>query len=222
MFGVELPETRFPGAASIPALRRVEEELSAVPGVESATLIAIPLLSGNAMNGTFVPEGQHYKPDERPSVLVNFVGQDFFKALQISILAGRGFTGSDTETTSQVAVVNESLAKKYFPNVNPIGRTFEAGRNHPTKMEIVGVCADAKYYSVRNDAEASYYALYRQKSNGIEEATFAVATRQDARSLVPSVREAVRQVDQNLPLLDMRTQDEQIQANQSVNESSRA
>ena len=214
LFGVELPETRFPGAASIPALRRVEEKLGAVPGVESATLIVVPLLSGNAMNSTFVPEGQHYRPDEKPSVLVNFVGQDFFKAFQISILAGRGFTGSDTETTSKVAVVNESLAKKYFPNVNPIGRTFEAGRNHPTKMEIVGVCADAKYYSVRNDAEASYFALYRQKPNGIEEATFAVATRLDARSLVPSVREAVRQVDQNLPLLDIRTQDEQIQASQ--------
>ncbi len=215
LFGVELPETRYPGATSIPLMRQVEQKLGAVPGAESATLIAIPLLSGNAMNGTFVPEGTHPTPEQRTSVLVNDVGQDFFRTFQIPILAGRGFTGDDSETSTRVAVVSESLVKKYFPNVNPIGRTFYAGWNHPTKMEIIGVCANAKYYTLRKDAEPTYYALYTQKANGISRATFAVATRMDAQSMAPSIRAAVASLDLNLPLLDVRTQDQQIRANQS-------
>ncbi len=62
LFGVELPATRYPGATSIPLMRQVEQKLGTVPGAESATLIAIPLLSGNAMNGTFVPEGSSPHP----------------------------------------------------------------------------------------------------------------------------------------------------------------
>ncbi len=159
-------------------------------------------------------KAHHPTPEQRTSVLVNEVGQDFFRTFQIPILAGRGFTGDDTETSTKVAVVSESLVKKYFPNVNPIGRTFYAGWNHPTKMEIIGVCANAKYYTLRNDAEPTYYALYTQKANGISRATFAVATRMDAQSMVPSIRAAVASLNLNLPLLDVRTQDEQIRANQ--------
>jgi predicted permease len=212
LFSVQLPETRYPGAASIPVLQHVEEKLRAVPGAEAVTLVRIPLISGNASNATFVPEGQQYKPDERPSVLVNDVGNDFFKVFGVPILAGRGFNAGDTATSHKVAVVNESLARKFFPNVNPIGRSFTAGRNHPITIEIVGVCGNTKYYALRKDAEPTYYALYEQKPDGMSEATFAVATRLEGQSIVPSLRDAVGAVDRNLPLLDVRTQDEQIAA----------
>jgi len=212
LFSVQMPETRYPGAASIPILQRAEAKLRAVPGVESVTLVRIPLISGSASNATFVPEGREYKPDDRPSVLMNDVGNDFFRVFGVMILAGRGFNAEDTVTSRKVAVVNESLARKFFPNANPIGRSFSAGRNHPVTIEIVGVCGDTKYYKLRTDAEPTYYALYEQKPNGISEATFAIATRMEGQSIVPSLRDAVRAVDRNLPLLDVRTQDEQIEA----------
>jgi predicted permease len=212
LFSVQLPETRYPDVTSLAALQRMEEKLSAVPGVESVTLMRLPLISGNAANGTFVPEGHTYKREDRPSVLVNDVGQDFFRTFSIPILAGRGFNAADTATSRKVAVVNESLAKKFFPDLDPIGRTFQAGWNHPVILEIVGVCADTKYYSLRKNAEPTYYAPYEQKVNGLNEATFAVATRMEGQSILPSLRDAVRTVDRNLPLLDVRTQDEQILA----------
>jgi predicted permease len=143
---------------------------------------------------------------------MNDVGNDFFRVFGVPILAGRGFNAGDTATSRTVAVVNESLARKFFPNANPVGRSFNAGRNHPITIEIVGVCGDTKYYKLRKDAEPTYYALYKQKPNGISEATFAVATRMQGQSIVPSLRDAVRAVDRNLPLLDVRTQDEQIEA----------
>jgi predicted permease len=212
LFSLQPPETRYPGAASIPLMQQIEAKLVAVPGVESVTLTRVPLISGNVSTLTFVPQGQQYSREDRPSVLANGVGQNFFATFEIPILAGRGFQAGDTATSPKVAVVNESLAKKFFPNVDPVGRTFNAGWNHPETTEIIGVCADAKYDTLRKNAEPTAYLLYEQNPNGINEATFAVMTRMEGQTILPSLRDAVRSVDRNLPLLDVRTQDEQIAA----------
>jgi predicted permease len=213
LFGVELPETRFPKTASTPILERLEERIATVPGAQSVTLTREPLFSGSAVNQTFIPEGTQRKAKGNPSVLANRVGREFFSTFGISVLAGRGFDGSDTRASLKVAVVNESLAKKYFANTNPIGKTFEEGRFQPVAITIVGVCADAKYFRVRADAEPTYYTPYWQKDDGVHEATFAIRTSLAGEALLPSLRTAVRQIDPNLPLLDVRTQDEQIAAN---------
>ncbi len=213
LFSVELPETRFPKTASTPILERLEERIATVPGVQSVTLTREPLFSGSAVNQTFIPEGTQRKAKGNPSVLANRVGREFFSTFGISVLAGRGFDGSDTRASLKVAVVNESLAKKYFANTNPIGKTFEEGRFQPVAITIVGVCADAKYFRVRADAEPTYYTPYWQKDDGVHEATFAIRTSLAGEALLPSLRTAVRQIDPNLPLLDVRTQDEQIAAN---------
>ncbi|MGB9031053.1 MAG: FtsX-like permease family protein, partial [Acidobacteriaceae bacterium] len=213
LFGVEPPGTRYPGAASIPLLQQLEEKLAAVAGVQSVTLTRVPLITGGAMNRVFVPEGQQRKAEGNPTALANDVGHDFFSTFGIPILAGRGFDSSDTRTSRKVAVVNEALAKKYFPDVSPVGRTFEDGSNHAAKIEIVGVCGDAKYYRMRAAVEPTFYSPYWQEDNGIDGATFAIAARAPGQSLLPSLRDAVASVDRNLPVLDVRTQDEQIAAN---------
>jgi predicted permease len=113
----------------------------------------------------------------------------------------------------KVAVVSESVVKKYFAHVNPIGRTFQAGWNHPQTFEIIGVCGDAKYYRVRKEVEPTVYTPYWQESEGVHQATFAVSSGLEAAALLPSLRDTVRRIDPNLLLLDVRTQDEQIAAN---------
>jgi predicted permease len=212
LFELEPPQTHYPGAANIPLYRQLDQRLAAIPGIRSVALTSVPLVAGNAMGHTFVPEGQQRKPEGNPSVLSNDVGESFFSTYGIPIVAGRGFNAADTETSRKVAVVNESLARKYFPGLNPIGRTFEAGLHHPIRIEIVGVCGDAKYDHLRKDPEPTYYAPYWQNSNGIEQPTFALATSLDAKTLAPTLRQVVQSIDRNLPLLDMRTQDEQIAA----------
>ncbi len=212
LFELQPPQTHYPGAANIPLYRQLEEKLAAIPGIRSVALTSDPLIAGNVSQYTFVPEGQQRKPEGNPVVLFNDVGESFFSTYGVPIVAGRGFNAADTETSRKVAVVNESLAKKYFPNQNPIGRTFEAGLHDPIRIEIVGVCGDAKYDRVRKDPEPTFYAPYRQNKDGIQEATFALATRLDAKTLAPTLRQVVQSVDRNLPLLDIRTQDEQIAA----------
>jgi predicted permease len=212
LFELQPPQTRYRGAANIPLYRQLEQKLGAIPGIQAVTLTGVPLISGNAGIHTFIPEGQLRKPQGNPNVLSNDVGGSFFSTYRIPIVAGRGFDGSDTETSRKVAVVNESLAKKYFPHLNPVGRTFETGFRDPVRIEIIGICGDAKYDHVRKDPEPTYYAPYRQNKNGLPQPTFALATRLDAKTLTPALRQAVQSVDRNLPLLDIRTQEEQIAA----------
>jgi predicted permease len=213
LFNVELPEKLYPKKASTLVLQRLEERFSSVPGTQHVSLTRVPLMSGNVSGMTFVPEGQQRKPGGNTGVLMNDVGAHFFETFGIPIVAGRGFNPGDTPTSQKVAVVNESLAKTYYPHLDPIGRTFEAGLNHPYTLQIVGVCADAKYQGVRQPVGPTFYAPYWQKNDGMHEATFAVATSLAGQALLPSLRDAMRQVDSNLPMLDVRTQDEQIAAN---------
>jgi predicted permease len=212
LFELQPPQTHYPGAANIPLYRQLEEKLAAIPGIGSVALTSGPLIAGNVSQYTFVPEGRQSKPEGNPVVLFSDVGESFFSTYGIPVVAGRGFNTADTETSRKVAVVNESLAGKYFPNLNPIGRTFEAGSHDPIRIEIVGVCGDAKYDRVRKDPQPTFYAPYRQNKDGIQRATFALATRLDARTLAPTLRQVVQSVDRNLPLLDIRTQEEQIAA----------
>ena len=167
LFELQPPQTHYPGAANIPLYRQLEEKLAAIPGIGSVALTSDSLIAGNVSQYTFVPEGQQRKAEGNPVVLFNDVGESFFSTYGISIVAGRGFNAADTETSRKVAVVNESLARKYFPNLNPIGRTFEAGLHDPIRIEIVGVCGDAKYDRVRKDPEPTFYAPYRQNKDGI-------------------------------------------------------
>jgi predicted permease len=142
----------------------------------------------------------------------NTVGADFFRTFGIPLIAGRSFDPSDTPTSRKVAIVNRSLVKKFFPDRDPIGTTFEAGTNHPYLVEIVGVCADARYNSLRDSPQPTAFLPFTQKAGGWIEPTFAVATSLAGETLLPSVRNAVASVDRNVPVLDVRTQDEQIAA----------
>jgi predicted permease len=213
LFGVAPPQTKYPKAATLPLYDAIEQKLAAIPGVEHVALTRVPLVSGGVSTHTFVPQGTARKKDgENPSVSMNDVGRDFFATYQIPIVAGRGFDTTDTPTSRKVAVINESLAKKYFPNVDPVGRTFEDGLRTLTQITIVGVCADAKYARLREDPEPTFYMPYWEEKNGLGWANFAVKTRMDRAALAPLLRNAVAAVDSNLPVLGIHTQDEQIAA----------
>lgn len=210
LFSIEPPQTKYPKAKSTPLYRGLERKLAAIPGVQSVTLTNIALIAHSHSSNIIVLEGNQPDEKDNPSVLTNEVGQHFFSTYGIPIVAGRAFDASDTETSRNVVVVNETFARKYFPNVNPIGRGFDAGIKPLVHLEIIGICGDAKYESIRRNPKPTFYASYFQQKDGIDGATFAVSTRMSAESIVPSLRAAVQSVDRNLPLLDVRTQNQQI------------
>ena len=134
---------------------------------------------------------------------------NFFETMEIPILLGRGFTAHDTDSSPKVAVINEAAAKKYFPNENPIGRHFGSSIETVNQLEVVGVLKDAKYNSVRDPAPPTMYVPYLQTraASGVIE----VRTASDPAGVTSGVREAVRQVDDALPMMDVSTQLEQVE-----------
>jgi predicted permease len=210
LFSLQLPETKDPGDLRL--IEQIENRIAALPQVHSVTAMTVPLIAGNVSTLTFVPEGQHYPRDSRPSVEENTVGDDFFRTFGIPLIAGRTFNPSDTATSRKVAIVNQSLVRRFFSDRNPIGTTFEAGWNRPYLVQIVGVCADAKFNSLRDKPQPTAFLPFTQRVSGWTEPNFAVATNLAGEAILPSLRDAVASVDRNVAVLDVRTQDEQIAA----------
>jgi predicted permease len=209
LFHLQPPHTRYPYPKDISLERRIEEKLNSISGVDSVTLSAAPLLAHDMSNDYFVPDGQgHDETKQKESADVNYVGESFFSTMGISILGGRGFNSRDTETSPKVAVVNQALARKFFPSANPIGKTFN--KEH---IQIVGIVSDAKYDDLRDQDPPTFYAPYRQAPEGeMDGPTYELRLKSDPASILPAVREAVASIDKDLPLIDVRTQIEQIDA----------
>jgi predicted permease len=209
LFNLQPPRTRYSAPKDLAFYHRVEERLGSVPGVDAVTLSNIALISNSISDRDFTPDGLPKKPnDEEQSADVMSVGQDFFSTMGIPIIAGRAFSNTDTETSPLVAIVNQKLVQEFFPsNINPIGRTFKQGDQHVT---IVGIAGDAKYNSLRDDPPATFYVPYRQQLQGEQSMTYEISTRMKPAAIVPAQRSAVASVDKDVPLLDVRTQQEQI------------
>jgi predicted permease len=190
--------------------RNIEERLASIPGVESVTLSSVPLLSNSVSTSGFNRLDQPQN-DYQGDAWTNAVGQSFFQTMGIPIVVGRSFDSTDTETSPKVAVINQALARKYFPDTDPLGKTFSGyGNLSEAPFQIVGICADTRYESLRKQPPATYYVLYRQIPRTHGDVTYEVRTRVAPYSLVPLIRREVQSVDKNTPLLGIRTQTEQI------------
>ena len=194
------------------------EHIQAVPGVVHVSLSRHALLSGGANIRNAFVEGQP-APSERPSMRdatwVQSVRSNFFETMEIPIVAGRGFTPQDDERAPKVAVINQRMAHRYFGDESPLGKRFGfRSAEHSKDLEIVGVARDAKYSSVRGDVPFTAYQPYAQESASLGQMNFEVRTGGDPTALAGAIREAVSEVDKNVPLFDVRTQSQQ--ADQSL------
>jgi predicted permease len=125
------------------------------------------------------------------------------------MLRGRGFSPADSEDAPRVAIVNQSLARQLFGDRDPLGAHFKSGpRATDPLIEVIGVCADTKYTSLRAGAPPTVYLSYRQRT--VEDVTFALKVVTDPGGVVGAVRAAMREIDPNLPLGQFRTHEEQI------------
>jgi predicted permease len=218
LFEINPPQSRYPGEKALPLHHRLEEELSAVPGVESVSLATVALISHSMDNTDFIPTGAPKTAPEEQVSNYNDVGEKYFETMNIPIVAGRGFNARDTETSPRVAVINQSLARKFFPQANPIGTTFSTSGDAASKdklIQIVGICTDTRYSTLRDEPPPLFYRPYRQifnSSEGPETLTYQVRTRLAPAAITPALRAAVQSVDADLPLVDVRTQAEQIEA----------
>ena len=211
LFAIEPPVQRYPAPKNIEALHRVEERIASLPGVESVTLSREALLAQSGSESDFLVEGRPGTAGRKKYVPFNSVGQSFFTTMGIPILYGRSFDLRDSSSSPGVAVINRALAQKEFAGTNPIGASFRMNEGGE-QFEIVGVCADAKYAWIRADDSPNFYVLYTQQKDANGSMTFEVRTKGNPRDFAGAIRGAIESVDKDLPLIEVRTQEEQIDA----------
>jgi predicted permease len=217
IFAIQQPESRYPPPKDLQLHHQIEERLRALPGVENVTLSEVGYISDSMENTPFLPEGQIQDPEKDQSAWNNAVSPSFFHTMGIPIMAGRDFNENDTASAPKVGILSESLARKAFPGQNPIGKHFLA-HFHPSEgapgdlIEVVGICGDTRYWSLKQNPVGMFYQPYLQVQNLDFGATYEVRTSMSPGSIAPSLRAAVQAIDPDLPLQDIRTQQEQIDA----------
>jgi predicted permease len=185
------------------------DRLRAIPGVQGAAGTNPALLSGSVNSTGIYVQGRTYTADERVSINRLVVTPGFLEMMGIPILMGRGLTTRDDENAPKVAVINDAAVRKYFPGENPIGRHFGGSPEESAQFEIVGIARDVKYNSVRDSAPPTMFVPYRQSRGG--GIMVEVRTASSPTSVMTAIRETVRALDPNLPVMDMSTQMEQIE-----------
>jgi predicted permease len=215
-----LPQNRYPAGKDIALHQRMEQALAAVPGVESVSPAMDSYLSGDVSDTDFLPEGEIFDKNKHQDEDYSTVGIHFFDTLAIPIVAGRAFGTQDTATSPKVGIINQRLAKSRYPNQNPIGKRFSMGAHdyegHGGKLatdwiQIVGICGDTRYANLRDEPPPQFFLPYVQQDS-VGGMVYELHTRMSPAAILPDLRRVVRSVDPELPLMNLRTQDEQIEA----------
>lgn len=184
------------------------ERLKALPGVESAALVAPMPFSGADIGGDFKFEGQPVpEPGREPAAYVRNVTSDYFKTIRIPLLKGRYFSEADQRGDVGAAIVNERFAKIYFVNDDPIGKRIkDLGVNQnpgdPKQYEIVGVVGDVHHNSLTRSATPELYLPHQQ--NSWLWGNFIVRTTNDPAALTRSFTDAIRSTDKTVPVTRVR------------------
>jgi len=196
-------------ADAIRAIRTIQARLSEVPGVRSVGATRLLPLTGTIGNWSITMEGRTKLPGENPNGDWQVATPGYFEAMGIRLVRGRFFVATDTEDAPIVAVISEAMAAKYWPNENPVGKRFRIGSDTSPWITIVGIAGRVRHNAVVEAPRTEMYVPHAQwgaAGGGTRRGlTFVVRTIGDPLSVIGRAREAVRAVDPNLPLAEVRT-----------------
>ncbi|HKQ08557.1 MAG TPA: ABC transporter permease, partial [Blastocatellia bacterium] len=179
--------------------------LDSLPGVRSATFGRVPLISHNMWNTDFLLPGETEKAAGEHITNRQMIRENYFAAMEIPLLRGRGFAAQDDQRAPKVAIVNQTFADKFFPDEEVLGKhVTEVGDKD--SVEIIGVVADTKYDSQRSDLEPLLYTPWQQELKAIGEMHFALRTAGEPTALANTVRQVIGEQDNTLPVTDVETQ----------------
>jgi putative ABC transport system permease protein len=191
--------------------RELLQKIRSLPGVQSAGATSILPLSGNNSSGSFriegreVPQGQSSPHGDRWAATT-----DYFSTMKIPIVRGRYFDDRDTLDSQPVAIIDESMQRKYWPNEDPVGKriTFQGGQNNPIWREIVGIVGHVKHKGLEGESRVQYYIPHSQVQNS--SMNLVVRASVEPSSLTGAVRGAIREMDKDLPVFRVRTMEQYV------------
>jgi len=190
---------------------RLLERIQALPGVRAAAASNSLPPDSTEFSDDFTVEGRPAVPNQPPPIAyVIRVSPDYFRAFGIPLRSGRYFNAADSSNAPMVAVINETMARQFFPNEDPVGKRINTGdEREPTLWRIVGVVGDVKYNGLADEAQpAMYEPLIQATSYNV---FLSVKTETaDPLSLAAAVRNEIRSLDRELPVTRVRTMEQRI------------
>ena len=214
-FGLVLPAARYPAPQRGTFYTRVTDRLRQIPGVQAVAVMSglPPLRAVNANDTDFEHITDNESNDDTPAENVDyfqFVSHEYVETMGIPVLRGRDFAPQDVGATP-VAMVNEALARKFFGDVDPVGRRLKPGFGDALPwFTIVGVLKDVKQGGVDEDTGTELYLLHNQNPalGAPSNMNVVVRTAADPAALAPEIRRVVREADPSLPLVRYRSMEE--------------
>jgi len=194
---------KVPVENRVATTQQIEDRLRALPGVISVGASLLTPLSHFVWNENVIIDSPNAPKGDEALAYMNFVSPNYLPTMRIPVLSGRNFNGHDVKGAPLVAIVNETLARKFFPNENPIGKLFklEGGPGEAlSAYEIVGVMKDTKYETVQEVTLAQAIFPFTQVKDPEEEQNFEVRTAMRPSLLATAAEEAIGNVNKSLPL----------------------
>ena len=212
-FALDPTRAGYHDARGVALYSQLLDRIQALPGVRSATLMSYAPFYGLSNDDTVSVEGM---TKDLSASLVHWqrIGPDFFPTMGIPIVLGRGIQRTDTVASPQVAVVDETFARKFFSDRNPIGHHFSLKDKYdPTdSYEIVGVSRPAELTDPEAQPMPTAYMAYAQYPKDVGEMFFEVRSQGPPATIISKLRDAVHQTDPSLPLIHLKTQAEETSA----------
>jgi putative ABC transport system permease protein len=208
-FKIELPRSRYANPARwAPTLDELITRLEALPSVTSAGAISwLPLTTTGGSNALFVEGHPLPGPGEETYVVYRLVTPGYFRTLSIPLRAGRVFTQLDGIDARKVVVINETMAKKYWPGASPLGRRASFARE-PRQggwMTVVGVVADTKQFALNEPIDIEMFAPHTQEPNWFPPSHVAIRSSREPLALASAARAVVHEIDPSMPVSDIKT-----------------
>jgi predicted permease len=192
--------------------RDLQQRVAALPGVQSVSLARMVPLNGSNMKVSVNVAAVGAAEEQRATVGLNVVDARYFETIEMPILRGRSFSDADKQGAPAVAIINETMARRFYPGDDvsaAVGKSFSGlEEREGGRVEIVGVVKDAKYDTLGEDPQPFVYQPYQQNYSG--EMTMHIRTAADRGSVLGGVRREVASLDKDLPLLNVMPMTEQI------------
>lgn len=203
---IALPETQYTKAEQTTAfLDRLLEKVRSLPGVNAAAATSTLPLSGESNWGSFNIAGRPFLDrSHAPAAEGRSVSGNYFRTMGIPVIRGRDFTVDDEQAGSQVAIVNEAMARRFFPGADPVGQHLLTLDPQPRMREIVGVVGNVRSFGLDAESKPEIYTLYR----GWWYMNLALRTTQDPAAMVSAVRSQIAALDKGVPVYQVATMDQ--------------
>ncbi len=210
---VALPKKGYPQRGqSVAAILRMAEELRAVPGVEAASAKVDPFMGGFDLGDDFTIQTAAGR-EAAPGLQTRYITSKFFETLRVALIQGRIFDNRDDVSAEPIAIVNESLAKRYFPGGSPLGEHLVEqgmGGKPGTALEIIGEVADTRDTDISVAPQPTVYMPFAQSPFPIDMAFFLVRTAVDPSGLRKALEQRLWSIDKDVPIQEIQTVDQAI------------